>query len=120
MALHRAALALGLALLAALAAASPAAALNRTTTLVSKPTGVAGTTTADAFFRRTSQDGSRVFFETTQKLTPDDQDTNRQDVYERFGNTTKLVSKPTGVGDPTTGDAVFGRGSPDGSRRLFE
>src|SRR3954469_13728487 len=99
MALRRIALMIGLALLAALATASSAAALNRTATLVSKPTGVADPDSGDAAFVGNSRDGSRVIFSTLEKLTPDDQDTGRVDVYERSGGITRLLSKPSGTAD---------------------
>jgi hypothetical protein len=120
-ALRTAALAVGLLLLAV----SNAAALNRTTSLVSKPTGVADPNTDVVTVRAISQDGSRVFFTTAQKMTADDNDTNRIDIYERSGGTTKLISKPTGVADPNSGDANIGGSTPepsvsaDGSRVFF-
>jgi len=89
------------------------------TTLLSKPTGVADPNTADVFFAGRSEDGSRVFFYTAQKLTADDGDTNRVDVYERSGGQTTLVSAPTGVPDPNTGDAFVSRVSADGTRAFF-
>ena len=90
------------------------------TTLVSQPTGVDDPDTDNAFFRGASADGSHVFLWTTQKLTADDADTNRFDVYERAGGETTLVSRPaTGVTDPNTGIAFFGGASADGSRVFF-
>src|SRR4051812_17260380 len=83
---------------------SNASALNRTTTLLSKPTGVADPNTAGVFLNEVTPDGSRVLFSSDQKLTPDDTDTGRTDVYERSGAVTRLVSKPTGLADPDTGD----------------
>jgi hypothetical protein len=90
------------------------------TTLVSRPTGVADPDSGDVSFPRISADASHVFFFTTQKLTFDDGDTNRTDVYERSAGITTLVSKPTGVADPDSGDAIpFVRISEDGQRVLF-
>jgi len=89
------------------------------TTLVSKPTGVPDPNTGSAGFSGASRDGTRVFFFTAQKLTADDNDTNRLDVYERSGGQTTLVSKPTGVPDPNTGGAGFGGASRDGTRVFF-
>ncbi len=86
------------------------------TTLVSAPTGVADPNTADAYYAGNSRDGARVFFATTQKLAADDADTNRQDVYERSGGQTALLSKPTGVADPNTAEASFAGSSEDGTR----
>src|SRR5438093_460461 len=117
----------GLSFLATLAAVmvglmlvGSAGALNRTTTLVSKPTGVADPDTDNVFFQGVSQDGSRVFFNTTQKLTADDTDSGRTDVYERAGGVTTPVSQPTGVADPDTDNALFDAASQDGSRIFFE
>ena len=91
-----------------------------TTTLVSAPTGVADPDTADdVTFRGISQDGTRVFFSTTKKMTGDDNDTSWSDVYERAGGTTTLVTGPTGVADPGTAEADFGGASADGTRVFF-
>ena len=90
------------------------------TTLLSQPTGVADPDTDDVSVLGSSADGSRVFLQTTQKLTPDDTDTGRSDVYERAGGVTTLVSQPTGVGDPDTAQAAFSGASADGSRVFFE
>lgn len=86
------------------------------TRLVSQPTGVVDPDTAQVDFAGASADGSRVFFETAQKLTADDGDTGRVDVYERAGGVTTLVSQPSGVADPDTSDAFFARASTNGSR----
>jgi Tol biopolymer transport system component len=51
-------------------------------------------------------DGSHVLFTTAEQLVSEDTD-NRSDIYERFGNTTRLVS--TG---PTGGDPRISNGSP--------
>ena len=90
-----------------------------TTTLVTGPTGVADPNTATAVFGGISADGSRVFFTTSQKLTTTDLDLGWVDVYERAGGSTTLVSQPTGVSDPDTGDAAFEDASADGSRAVF-
>ena len=89
------------------------------TTLVSQPTGVADPNSGGVTFAGITQDGTRAFFTTTQKLTADDTDSGRVDVYERSGGTTKLVSAPTGVADPNTGAAGYGGVSRDGSRVFF-
>jgi hypothetical protein len=91
------------------------------TTLLSGPTGVADPNTADIVFRGATKDGSRVFFSTTQKLTADDNDTARADLYEHANGTTTLVSQPTGVPDPNTdsvepGNIAF---SDDGGHVFF-
>jgi hypothetical protein len=90
------------------------------TTLVTKPTGVPDPDSANVNAGTASADGSRFFFETTQRLTADDLDTNRTDVYERAGGVTTLVTKPTGVPDPDSADATFRAISTDGSRVFFE
>ena len=89
------------------------------TTLVSGPSGVADPDTAGAGFGGASDDGGRVFFETFQKLTADDSDSGRLDVYERAGGVTTLVSRPSGVADPDTGDVFFDGASADGGRVFF-
>src|SRR4051812_8725456 len=126
MALPRAALVIGPALLAlalavlGLVATSNAAALNRTTALVSKPTGVADPNSGDVDFSATSADGKRAFLSTTQKLTAEDTDGGDGDVYERFGGTTVLISKATGAVDPGNAAAVLTGISKDGRRAFFE
>jgi hypothetical protein len=111
--------ALALVLLASVLAAS-AGALSRTTALVSKPTGVIDPNTDDVTFKGASQDGRRVFFSTTQKLTADDTDGGLRDIYMRAGGVTTLVSKPAaGVTDPNSADVFFEGASDDGSRVFF-
>jgi hypothetical protein len=90
------------------------------TTLVSQPTGVAEADTDDVSFSGASADGSRIFLRTTQKLTADDTDTGRADIYERAGGVTTLVTQPTGVADPDTGSVDFRGASADGSRVFFD
>src|SRR5687768_3506043 len=91
--------------MAVLVAVAPAAAapIPRTTNLISQPTGVPDPFAAHSFLAGASADGSRVFFETAQKLTADDLDAGGFDIYERAGGVTTLISKPTGVPDPDTG-----------------
>jgi hypothetical protein len=48
-----------------------------------------------------------VFFVTAKRLTPDDRDSGRRDVYMRRNGRTTLVSKASGVPQPDTGDASF-------------
>ncbi len=87
-----------------------------TTTLISTgPDG--GDGPADAFFAKASNDGSRVFFNTTESLVAEDTDSSA-DVYERSGGATTLISTGT-VG----GNGPFGSGldavSANGSRAFF-
>ena len=87
-----------------------------TTTLVSA--GTPGNGNFAALFVGISQDGSRVFFETDEQLTPSDGDT-AFDVYRRQGGTTTLLSTgPPGGNGPH--DATFGGSSLDGSRVFFQ
>ena len=51
------------------------------TTLASAPLGVPDPDTGLADFQGLSEQGSRVFFNTVQRLTGDDNDSGRQDVY---------------------------------------
>ena len=66
-----------------------------------------------------TDDGSRVFFETDEPMVASDTDTE-QDVYERTGGVTTLVS--TGPGDATSTPALasFGETSADGTHVFFE
>jgi hypothetical protein len=84
-----------------------------TTTLLSTgPAGGNGAT--DAYFEGASKDGARVWFETKESLVAGDSD-GRQDVYERSGGTTAMVSTgPTGGSGAF--DASFEGASQDGSR----
>jgi hypothetical protein len=85
-------------------------------TLVS--TGPAGGNGAFfAAFRGATPDGSHVFFETYEPLTAEDTDAN-QDVYDRSGGQTTLVSTGPAGGN---GDvpASFQGSSTDGSRVFF-
>jgi hypothetical protein len=66
-------------------------------------------------FGGASEDGSRVFFETSEQLVPDDFDLSR-DVYERAGNRTTLIS-PGAFSDAT--DTESAAVSDDGSRAFF-
>src|SRR5204863_9524480 len=60
------------------------------TTLIST-SNMSPNSPVDAFYRGSSADGSKVFFETSEALTASD--TNpRTDVYMRQGSTTSLVS----------------------------
>jgi hypothetical protein len=87
------------------------------TTLVS--TGPAGGNDFfDANFGGVSADGTRVFFQTGEPLVLTDLDGSYQDVYERSGGTTTLVS--TAPGDPgAPADASFVGASDDGSHVFF-
>jgi Tol biopolymer transport system component len=70
---------------------------DSTTTLVSAE-GVFCPTPGgcDAIFRATSNDGARVFFQTTERLTEGDGD-SELDVYERAATETRLVSTGNSV-----------------------
>jgi hypothetical protein len=85
----------------------------------------AGTTTRissgnDAFnasFQGASADGSRVFFETAEKLVGADSD-NSTDVYQRFGGATNRVSAGQINGNGAF-NALFASTSADGARVFF-
>jgi hypothetical protein len=87
-----------------------------TTTLIS--TGAAGGNGAlGAEFKVVSEGGTRVLFETAEKLVASDTD-SAVDVYERSGAATTLLS--TGpVGGNANVDALFQGASSDGSRVVF-
>jgi Ca2+-binding RTX toxin-like protein len=67
-----------------------------------------------------SKDGSRVFFRTSEALVSsvDDSD-NAEDVYERAGSTTTLLSDRVQPGPDSADGAGFQRASEDGSRVFF-
>jgi hypothetical protein len=87
------------------------------TTLVSTgPNG--GNGPQSSTFAGASADGTHVFFRTTESLVSGDMDT-AQDIYERAGGTTKLVSTgPDGGNGNFT--AIFDGVSKDGSRVFFD
>jgi hypothetical protein len=88
-----------------------------TTTMVStSSTSPNGSYTA--VFRDVSEDGTRVFFDTDEPLAPSDGDGSVQDVYERAGGNTTLISTgPAGGSGPQSSD--FSAISSDGSRVFF-
>jgi hypothetical protein len=85
-----------------------------TTTRVSEGE-VHGSGPHDAFFFATSQDGTRVFFDTDERLTSEDDD-NAFDTYERSGGTTTLVTKGQTNGSAETISVGL---SPDGAHFFF-
>jgi hypothetical protein len=87
------------------------------TTLVSTgPSGGNGPT--GSAFKGASSDGSRLFFETDERLTSTDTDSNT-DVYQRFNGATTLVSTGPSGGNGAA-DAVFAGASKDGAHVWFE
>jgi hypothetical protein len=80
------------------------------------PTG--GNGVADVFFDAVSGDGSRVFFDTDERLTTQDTDSSF-DVYERRGGTTTLISIGPAGGNGAF-DVFFAAASADGTRVFFE
>jgi hypothetical protein len=87
------------------------------TTLIS--TGSTGGNGAfDVFFAANSADGTRVFFETDEKLTAADTD-SAFDVYQRANGVTTLVSTGTTGGNGAV-DVTFDAISTDGTRAFFE
>jgi hypothetical protein len=82
------------------------------TALVTAPTGVPDPALPDdvSLSPSASSDGYRspgVFFVTAKRLTVDDRDSGRRDVYMRRDGTTTLISKASRVPQPDTGDASF-------------
>jgi hypothetical protein len=94
---------------------------NGTVTLISiGPNGGNGNSIDDeVFFDGISADGSKVFFETAEKLiTGGGGDTdNDVDIYQRSGSTTTLI---TGGGGGDSADAFYNGNSSDGSHVFFD
>jgi Tol biopolymer transport system component len=89
-----------------------------TTSLVSiGPTGGNGATFLVGF-GGISDDGTRVFFETDEKLVAGDTDA-RVDIYERSGGTTTLVSTGPAGGNGAL-DSIFRATSQSGARVFFQ
>lgn len=78
-----------------------------------------GSGSHNASFSAISQEGGRVFFETTEALLPADTDPGAQDVYERFGSTTNLVSQGPSGGSGQHSSEFIGT-STDGTRVFFQ
>jgi hypothetical protein len=72
----------------------------------------------DTTFDAASTDGTRVFFDTREKLVPADTDAST-DLYERSGGTTKRVSAGQINGNSAV-SALFDDASADGTRVFFE
>jgi hypothetical protein len=102
-------------LLAVLSASPVAHADHNVTDVVSIGNG--GNGPFPAVYGGTSANGSRVYFTTSESLSASDTDA-RQDVYERFGLTTTLVSTGPAGGNGAF-DAFFEGVSADGSRVHF-
>src|SRR6185295_17211554 len=88
---------------------------NGNTTWVS--TG--GNCSHNASFAALSQEGGRVFFNTTEALLPADGDGSAQDVYERFAGNLNLVSQGP-AGGTGNHSAEFVGASTDGTRVFFQ
>jgi hypothetical protein len=76
---------------------------------------IGGNSAIDSFWVGTSTDGTKVFFESYDKLTSDDTDTGRQDVYERSGGAVTLLS----TGGNGAYGASFDGATPDGTHVFF-
>ena len=91
--------------------------VGNTTSLVSTgPSG--GNGASDAFFDGVSDDGSKILFDTDERLVPADTD-NSIDVYMRSGGTTTLVSTGPAGGNGAF-DVTFDGISRDGGHVFFE
>ena len=81
--------------------------------------GTPGNGAFDARFADSSADGTRVFFETQEKLTAADTDASF-DVYERSGGTTTTLLSTGTSGGNGAFDASYAGAARDGSRVLIE
>jgi hypothetical protein len=63
--------------------------------------------------------GARVFFETTEKLVADDRDGGSSDVYQRSGQSTRLISTGPAGGDGAFAASFVGA-SKEGASVFFE
>lgn len=87
------------------------------TTLVSTgPSG--GNGASNAVFLAASEDGSKLFFRTAERLVAADTD-SAHDIYQRAGGTTTLVSIGPAGGNGAF-NVVFDRISPDGATVVFD
>jgi hypothetical protein len=89
------------------------------TTLISVPGVGASGAPATAAFQAVSADGTKVIFVTTENLVAADTD-GLNDVYERSGGTTTLVSAPGLGSSGAPGSMQFRKISSDGSKVFFE
>jgi hypothetical protein len=90
-----------------------------TTTLVSGVGAGANGPAATAFFRGATADGGTVFFDTDENLVTADAD-GLEDVYQRSGGTTTLVSEPGAGATAPAAFEAFGGMSADGSTVFFD
>ena len=112
---HRVARRSGFALASLLSLALTASADANHSSLVSTgPTG--GFRSISATSAGASDDGTRIFFYTTERLVSSDTDA-AQDVYERLGHTVSLISTGPGAGNSSNMD--FAGSSADGTRVFF-
>jgi hypothetical protein len=107
-----------LSILCVLALAAGAGANHSAKDLISiGPSG--GNGPVHSFFDASSQDGSHVFFETTESLVSGDTDGGFSDIYDRSAGTTSLVSTgPSDTNGPS--DAFFDGASADGTKVFFD
>ena len=89
---------------------------NGTTTRISVG-AINGNGAFDAYFRRASADGSRIWFLSPERLVSADTD-NAWDLYERSAGATTLISAGAINGNGAF-DVEFGGASTDGSRVFF-
>jgi hypothetical protein len=106
------------ALAVALVLLAPASALgNHSATDVVSVSATAGNGASGAVYRASSDDGTRVFFQTNEQLVSEDTDA-AIDIYERAnGATTLLTTGPTGGNGANS--ATFAGASRDGTRVIF-
>jgi hypothetical protein len=89
-----------------------------TTSWITAPDGGAATI-GTPNFGGFSSDGSKVWFTTEDALVSGDGDGNKDDVYERSGGNTTLISGPGTGATPPAGDSSFRGASSDGNKVIF-
>jgi len=90
-----------------------------TTTILSDRVQAGADAAVDATYEGASADGTRVFFSTAEQILDPDDDA-QDDVYQRSGTTTTILSDRVQAGADADIDAFFEGSSSDGTRVFFQ